>query len=179
MANNPASSEETVTGDFEEFFRENYSSLWRFVARRLPPSMVDDIVSTSFVVAWGKFASVNNPALPWLYRIATYEVSNARRKQRREGLRITSVEFEEVAAPRAETFDGSLVRSAMAVLSESDQEILRLVLWDELHREDIGRVLGITTNAVNVRFHRALKNFERSAVVPPHLYPVKEATNGQ
>jgi RNA polymerase sigma-70 factor (ECF subfamily) len=67
----------------------------------------------------------------------------------------------------------------MATLDESDQEILRLVLWDELPREDIAQVLGLSVNAVNVRYHRALQKFERSVVVPHHIYPVKENPNAK
>ncbi len=174
MANNSASPDETPSSDFETFFRENYSSLWRYVARRVPRSKADDLVSVSFIVAWEKYSTVDNPSLPWLIRIASLEVANARRKQSRERLRAFSAVLEEFAAPSGDDFDGSGVRSAMATLGESDQEILRLVLWDELPREDIALVLGLSNNAVNVRYHRALQKFERSIVVPHHIYPVKE-----
>ncbi len=178
MVTEPSISDEDSTTSFETFFRENYSSLWRYVARRVPASSVDDIVSTSFVVAWKKFSSIEAPSLPWLIRIASFEVSNDRRKLRREGLRIVSGAIEEIAGPRDDAFDGSLVRAALTGLSVSDQEVLRLVLWDELSRADIAQILGISTNAVNVRFHRALKNFERSSVVPHHVYPTKESPHG-
>jgi RNA polymerase sigma-70 factor (ECF subfamily) len=85
--------------------------------------------------------------------------------------------LEDLAAPSGDDFDGAGVRSAMATLGASDQEILRLVLWEELPREDIALVLGLSINAVNVRYHRALQKFERSIVVPHHIYPVKEDPN--
>ena len=179
MANNPASPDETLSSDFEMFFRENYSSLWRYVARRVPLAKADDVVSASFIVAWAKYSTVVNPSLPWLIRIASFEVANARRKQSREHRRAISAVLDEFAAPSGVDFDGSGVRSAMATLDESDQEILRLVLWDELPREDIAQVLGLSVNAVNVRYHRALQKFERSVVVPHHIYPVKENPNAK
>jgi RNA polymerase sigma-70 factor (ECF subfamily) len=174
MANNPASPDKTFPSQFEMFFREHYASLWRYVARRVPQSKADDVVSASFIVAWEKYSTVDNPSLPWLIRIASFEVLNARRKQGRELQRATFAMPEEFAVPERDDFDGSGVRSAMARLSESDQEILRLVLWDELAREDIAQVLGLSINAVNVRYHRALQKFERSAAVPHHIYRVKE-----
>jgi RNA polymerase sigma-70 factor, ECF subfamily len=174
MANNPASPDETHSREFEMFFRENYSSLWQYVARRVPRSKTDDVVSASFIVAWAKYSTIENPSLPWLIRIASFEVANARRKQSREHEHAFPAVLEEFAAPSGENFDGSSVRSAMATLGESDQEILRLVLWDELPREDIALVLGLSINAVNVRYHRALQKFERSIVVPRHVYRVKE-----
>lgn len=80
MANNSASPDETLSSDFETFFRENYSSIWRYVARRTLQSKADDVVSASFIVAWEKYSTVDNPSLPWLIRIASFEVANARRK---------------------------------------------------------------------------------------------------
>lgn len=179
MANSSASPDETPSSDFEMFFRENYSSLWKYVARRVPRAGADDIVSASFIVAWEKYSTVDNPSLPWLIRIASFEVANARRKRGRERRGAISVVMDEFAAPSRDDFDGSSVQSAMATLGDVDQEILRLVLWDELPREDIALILGFSTNTVNVRFHRALQKFERSIVVPHHIYPVKENPNAK
>jgi RNA polymerase sigma-70 factor (ECF subfamily) len=179
MANNPASPDAALSSDFEMFFRENYSSLWRYVARRVPRARADDVVSTSFIVAWEKYSTVDKPSLPWLIRVASFEIANARRKQGREGRHEISIVFEGFVAPTGNDFDGSSVRSAMARLGESDQEILRLVLWEELPREDIAQILGLSVNAVNVRYYRALQKFERSVVVPRHVYPAKEDPNAK
>jgi RNA polymerase sigma-70 factor, ECF subfamily len=177
MANNAASPDGTISSDFEEFFRGNYSNLWRYVARRVPRSRVDDVVSVSFIVAWEKYSSIDSPSLAWLIRIASYEVANARRKQDRERRNSISVVREEWATPFRDDFDGSGVRTALANLGNSEQEILRLVHWDEFSREDIALILGLSINAVNVRYHRALQKFERSIVVPQHIYPVKDNPN--
>jgi acyl transferase domain-containing protein len=48
---------------------------------------------------------------------------------------------------------------ALASLSTSDQEILRLVAWEELGNQAIAAVLGITPNAVAIRLHRARGRF--------------------
>jgi RNA polymerase sigma-70 factor (ECF subfamily) len=177
MANVPASPNET-TNRFEVFFRENYSVLWRYVARRVPQAKVDDVVSASFIVAWEKYSTVESPSTAWLIRIASFEIANVRRKQGRER-RSSVYVVQEIAAAKHDDFDGSGVRSAMASLSESDQEILRLVLWDELSRDDVAQVLDLSTNAVNVRYHRALQKLERCIVVPHHIYPLKETPDGK
>lgn len=179
MSNSPASADDARSNDFEWFFRENYSNLSRYVARRVRRSKVDDVVSASFLVAWEKYSTVASPSLPWLIRIASFEIANVWRKEGRERRLATVAQLNEIATSSGENFDGSAVLSAMATLGESDQEILRLVLWEELPREDIALVLGLSRNAVNVRFHRALQNFERSIVVPHHLYPVKEDPNAR
>ena len=177
MANIFASRDETPSGGFEEFFRSNYASVWRYVARRVPVSRTDDVVSTTFIVAWEKFASVESPSLAWLIRIASFEVANARRKNDRERRRRVASAPLELVAPANDEFDGAAVRTAMATLAESDQEILRMVLWDELPREDIALVLGLTVNAVNVRYHRALQKFQRSMPAYRPLTRVKEDPN--
>jgi RNA polymerase sigma-70 factor, ECF subfamily len=173
MVNVPASPNET-SDRFEAFFREHYVTVWRYVARRVPQSKVDDVVSASFIVAWQKYSTVESPSIAWLVRIASFEIANVRRKQGRDRRSSISVVHEEIADPTRDDFDGSSVRSAMATLSEADQEILRLVLWEELSRDDIAQILDLSTNAVNVRYHRALQRLERSMIVPHHLYPLKE-----
>jgi RNA polymerase sigma-70 factor (ECF subfamily) len=174
MANIPAPPEETSSDSFEAFFRENYSNLWRYVARRLTLSQADDVVSASFIVAWEKYSTADAPTLAWLIRIASYEVANAQRKQGRERRHSIAIVQEEFAVPIRDEFDGSSVRSALSALGDADQEILRLILWDELSREDIAQILNLSINAVNVRYHRALQKLERSIVVPHHIYPMKD-----
>jgi RNA polymerase sigma-70 factor (ECF subfamily) len=51
------------------------------------------------------------------------------------------------------------ISSAFSQLSESDQEVLRLVYWEDLRRNEIAQVLGCSINVVNVRIHRALDRF--------------------
>jgi RNA polymerase sigma-70 factor (ECF subfamily) len=177
MALIPASPREPSRNDFETFFRDNYSKLWRYVARRVPTSRADDVVSASFIVAWEKYSTIDAPSLPWLIRIAGYEIANVRRKQAREKRNSISIIQVEMAEPIRDVFDGSRIRSVMATLSPSQQEILRLVLWDEVSRQDIAQILDLSVNAVNVRYHRALRKLERSIAVPPRLYRIKDVTN--
>jgi RNA polymerase sigma-70 factor (ECF subfamily) len=154
------SDEAKRRAQFELFFRDNYRWLRRYVARRVPESRVDDIVATSFIVAWKKYEAVSEPSLPWLVRIAHFEVSNAARKSNRAFNEIEIAVLDNVPDTPVEGFDGSAVRRALACLDSSDQELLRLVHWDELSRNEISDVLGLTSNAVNVRYHRALKKLE-------------------
>ena len=44
-------------------------------------------------------------------------------------------------------------------LSETDQEVLRLVAWDELSAAEGAQVLDCTPAAFRVRFHRARRAF--------------------
>jgi RNA polymerase sigma-70 factor (ECF subfamily) len=130
---------------------------------------VDDIVATSFIVAWKKYEVAREPSLPWLVQIAQYEISNAARKSRRSVNQIEIVVSDNAPETPEDRFDGSAVRRAMAGLDASDQELLRLVHWDELNRSEIAAILGLTMTAVNVRYHRALKKLaiEMSVIDDP------------
>jgi RNA polymerase sigma factor (sigma-70 family) len=141
-------------GEFEVFYNDHYRTVSRYVARRVAPSSHDEVVAATFVVAWQKFASASNPSLPWLYRIANYEVAH---EYRRSGRDAKLVELNDLHliddAPMEDVFD---VSKAFSQLSESDAELLRLVYWENLSRNEIAEVLGLSVNTVNVRYHRAL-----------------------
>ena len=138
---------------FEAFYRDNFSALSRYVARRVPSSSRDEVVAAAFVAAWKKFASVDAPSLPWLYRIASFEVSHERR---RLGRAPVTVELPDLRATDEFDLEDVIdISKAFTTLSPSDQEVLRLIYWEGLSRSDAAEVLGCSVNALNVRLHRA------------------------
>lgn len=145
---------------FEDFFRTHYERVLQYVGRRVPNSRVDDVVAATFIVAWRKFGSIEVPSLPWLFRIASFEVKSADRAARRLERSHSMDLLENIAGLSLDVFDGSEVRAAMSRLSVSDQELLRLIHWDDLTRLEAAEVLGASINAVNVRYHRALSRLE-------------------
>ena len=153
--------EDEKQNGFEVFFREHYERLAQYVGRRVPASRVDDIVSATFVVAWKKFRKVDCPSLPWLFRIASFEVKSSDRAARRGGNTLSVEVIQNRADGGGDTFDATPVLAALSKLSTSDQEILRLVHWDDLTRPEVAEVLDLTVNAVNVRYHRALSRLEQ------------------
>jgi RNA polymerase sigma-70 factor (ECF subfamily) len=141
-------------GEFEAFYNDHYGAISRYVARRVPASSHDELVAAAFVVAWQKFATVASPSLAWLYRIASYEVAHERRRLGRQPQVVELNDLHLIdTAPLEEVFD---VSKAFSQLSESDAELLRLVYWENLSRNEIAEVFGLSVNAVNVRYHRAL-----------------------
>lgn len=62
-------------------------------------------------------------------------------------------------APHAPHATEEPALDALARLSASDQEVLRLVAWEELTHAQIADVLGISVNAVAIRLHRARQRF--------------------
>ena len=175
MARSHRSADQILLAQFEVFFRAHYERLSLYVARRFPSAGVDDVVAASFVVAWKKFAVVESPSLPWLFRIASYEVANHRRTLRRFAGNVT-LELVGEAPTRGGTdeFDGSQVISAMQRLSGFDQEILRLIHWEGLTRIEAAEVLDLTINAVNVRHHRALQRLSQQ-IAPATIAEIADA----
>jgi RNA polymerase sigma-70 factor (ECF subfamily) len=163
-ANSSRTKEAEKRQCFEAFFRVNYNRLEQYVGRRVPQVQVDDVVAATFVVAWKKFDLVEQPSLPWLFRIASFEVRSSFRTARRYGHALGSEVLDGIPNTVDEIFDTEPLRHAMAELSDVDQEILRLVHWDELTRSEIAEVLELTVSAVNMRYHRAIARLEQRLI---------------
>ncbi|MGA4846613.1 RNA polymerase sigma factor [Streptomyces sp. G5(2025)] len=146
---------------FTQLYVRHHSDVDAFVRRRIHPDEVRDVVSEVFLVAWRRFSDVpDGRELPWLYGVARRTLANAyRTDQRRLGLAQLLA-----AQPHADVDDHSesvadkldLV-AAFDALGTSDQEVLRLSLWEALPARDAAQVLGCTTATYQVRLHRARK----------------------
>jgi RNA polymerase sigma-70 factor (ECF subfamily) len=150
------SSSEEFIRDFEAFYRRHFVAVSRYVARRLPPNSHDEVVAAAVVVAGKKFSDVDSPSLPWLYRIASFEVSHERRRLGREPSLVALSDIGSTDRyPLTDVMDMS---TGFAQLSEGDQEVLRLVFWEDLTRIEAAEVLDCSVNTLNVRVHRALEH---------------------
>ena len=116
-----------------------------------------EIVSETFLVAWRKFADIPESPLPWLYRVASFEISNHRRRQERaEQLHVAMEHLQRNARSTDSSGDLSeLVAGAFDSLSPGDQEILRLATWEGLSLVEGASVLGCSVSAYRMRLHRA------------------------
>jgi RNA polymerase sigma-70 factor (ECF subfamily) len=57
--------------------------------------------------------------------------------------------------PPPEAHEPSLVERAVARLGDDDRELLHLLAWEELAREEIAVAMGLSRATVRVRLHRA------------------------
>ena len=150
---------------YERFFRQVYG----YCLRRTSPDRVDDVVAETYLVAWRRIDDVpdGDAALPWLYSVAYRVLSThfrGRSRQRKLAEKLTSVGVEPVAS--TEDFivmseDSAQVLEAIARLRSTDQEILKLAVWEELSHAEIAEVLGIAVGAVKQRALIARKNLTR------------------
>lgn len=143
---------------FTALFESTHRALLAYAVRRVTePADAADVVAESFLVAWRRIDDVpgGDDARPWMFGVARRVLANARRGDRRRLALADRLRdhLTDVVPPPDDP--GSDVEQALARLSDEDQELLRLVAWEELGREEIAVVLGISRTAVRVRLHRA------------------------
>jgi RNA polymerase sigma-70 factor (ECF subfamily) len=160
-----------VPGDrLEVLFEAHHRTVLAYAARRSPTlTDAEDVVAEVFLVAWRRLEAVpdGDEALPWLLGVARRTIANQRRglfRRRRLQERLeTTVERPLPAAPTG----AEPALEALSRLSKSDQELLRLVAWEELSHAEIAAILGISINAAAIRLHRARARFEEALVKGP------------
>jgi RNA polymerase sigma factor (sigma-70 family) len=148
---------------FEVVYSAHLREIALYVARRVGPDDVEDVVAKVFMVAWRRLEQL--PAPPedrlWLFGVARRCVANHVRSAVR-GTRLQTKLAREDAAARTVSSSADpridLVVAAMEKLKALDREALRLVLWDELTQAQAAVVLGCSENAFEIRYRRARKS---------------------
>jgi RNA polymerase sigma-70 factor (ECF subfamily) len=158
---------------FETVYRELYAPICGYVLRRVRQS--DDaaeVIAETFATLWRRFDACpeGDELRPWLFGVARRVIANQRRAARRRsalGERLASTvdraAFDLLGPPE----ESSELARAFAALSESDRELLSLVAWEDLTRDELAVALGTNRAVVRLRLHRARKRL-RDALAPPH-----------
>ena len=154
---------------FERLYREHAQAVFAYCARRASAEDAKDATADVFAVAWRRFADVPNDdgQLPWLYGVSRNVLRDRSRSLRRRD-RLTA----KVASHHEPTVEGpepQVVRSsehdavlaAIAKLPEKDQEIIRLVEWEGLSREQVADMMYVSRAAIDKRMARAYKKLAR------------------
>ncbi|GAA4522063.1 MULTISPECIES: RNA polymerase sigma factor [Nonomuraea] len=149
---------------FAGLFDRHAPALRRYVARRLGPSLADDIVSDVFLTAFRRrhrYDTSHPDARPWLYGIAARLVSRQRRVEIRFYRALVRTGVDEITEPYADRVDNRVsaqqagLAAALSELSPGDREVLLLMAWADMSYEDVARALGIPIGTVRSRLHRA------------------------
>jgi RNA polymerase sigma-70 factor, ECF subfamily len=146
-------------GRFEQIYEEHREAVRAFVRRRAPESLVEDVVSETFLVCWRKLDRVPDEPLPWLYAVARKTLANQRRRLAREQRVGVADRASAVAEP--EPVRDTVLAAAFAALSDGDREVLRLIAWEGLTLSQAAVVLGCSALACRVRYHRAKTRLAR------------------
>ncbi|MDT0531943.1 sigma-70 family RNA polymerase sigma factor [Micromonospora sp. DSM 115977] len=165
----PAS--ERDEGWFTNLYATHYPDIVRYGLRRLPDGdAAAELAQDVFVVVWRRRSEVPERALPWLYGVARHVVANRWRALHGSPSLLPLAEADQVptrlAEPEATTPVLDL-RRALRALPEADQEILRLVGWEDLSVADAAVVLHCTRTAAAVRLYRARRRL-RSVLAAPN-----------
>ena len=159
---------------FEAVYRELYEPICGYTLRRVrEPEDAAEAIAETFATLWRRFdrCPQGEQVRPWLYGVARRVIANQRRGERRRsalGERLLAnfdaAAFEAVGQPD----DPSPLAQAFASLSNSDRELLSLVAWEGLTRDEIAVALGTNRATVRLRLHRARKRL-RDALAPNEL----------
>lgn len=161
---------------FGALYEECYPRVLAYCARRRDADLARDVAADVFLVAWRRFDDVPVDPLPWLITIAQNCLrDHARSGRRRERLqaRMTTTRGEAISPDPADAVtEHALVHDALAQLGQDDQEILRLVAWEDLSTAQLAAVLRCSTAAARVRLHRARKRFRRALAAHDDQNPI-------
>lgn len=131
--------------------------LRRYLARRTDPDTAEDVLAETLLVCWRRVSELPDDPLPWAYAVAANCLRNAQRsarRQRRVAAKVATLDPPATSAGPTDGGDPELA-AALAGLRAEDAELLRLWAWEQLAPAEIATVLGVTSNAVSIRLHRA------------------------
>ena len=150
---------------FHDLFDRHHRSVMAYFMRRINEADALDATEDVFLVAWRKLDKVpeGDATLLWLYGVARRVMANHRRGRARSARLRSKITAEPVYPARDPATEAILsvqeeqMLGALRTLREKDREVLRLTYWEQLPHEDIGLILGCSTEAVHVRRYRAVK----------------------
>jgi RNA polymerase sigma factor (sigma-70 family) len=151
---------------FAEVFDRYYAEVHGYAARRLGPSLADDVASETFVIAFDRrrrYDPAHPDARPWLYGIASNLISRHRRAEVRQYRALARAGVGHAVDGHADQvarrLDARALRARLAAalveIADRDREVLLLVAWAQLSCEEAARALGIPAGTARSRLHRA------------------------
>lgn len=166
---------------FAALFERTHRPLLAYALRRVSdPADAADVVAETFLVAWRRLDDVpaGEAARPWLFGVARRVLANHYRGERRRDALADRLrdQLTEVVPQPAEPEPPAL--AAMRRLPDADQEVLRLLAWEELAHDEIAQVLGVSRAAVRVRLHRARRRLREQMDLVTDLRRDERAADG-
>ncbi len=173
-AQRPTMPEEPLPRDFEVWYTEYHSAVYRYVRFRVASREVaEDVTSVVFMKALRAFEKYDErKASPktWLLRIARNAVTDHLRALQRKGSLHVSLDRIPDLVADVPTHEERVIRqeriqhllNSTRTLRKADQEILALRYGSGLDHAEIAEHLNVSNNAVAVRLHRALNRLKDS-----------------
>ncbi|MER6580114.1 RNA polymerase sigma factor [Nonomuraea sp. NPDC001023] len=153
---------------FEAAYNRAYGQITAYAVRRCDsPQDAADVVAETFTVAWRRVDELPEgpEATLWLYGVARKVLANHFRSGNRRRERTAELDAE-LADRYGHSPDTQVeldaIGRAFRSLSDDDRELLSLVAWEGLERDEIAKALGLSRNAVRIRLHRARRRLSRA-----------------
>lgn len=154
---------------FRSLYNRYFESIFRFIYRRTADeSLAADLCSQVFLKALQRLGSYSFQGVPfsaWLFRIASNEVSQHYRQNKKN--RIVSVEetnitdvADELHEPDNEELRQELIR-ALDQLKETDLQLIEMRFFERLPFKEIADILGITESNAKVKTYRILERMKK------------------
>lgn len=144
---------------FSALFDSTHVALLGYAVRRVTdPADAADVVAETYLIAWRRLEGVPRgaEARPWLFGVARRVLANHYRGERRRlalADRLRDSLHQVVPPPEVE--EPSVIGQAVQRLGDDDRELLHLLAWEELARDEIAVAMGLSRATVRVRLHRA------------------------
>jgi RNA polymerase sigma factor (sigma-70 family) len=169
---------------FAAIFDRHYARIHGYAARRLGPSLANDVASETFLIAFDRrrcYDPARSDARPWLYGIASNLIARQRRAELRFYRALARADLTHTVEGHAERVAGRLdaaavrgrLAEALVAIPDADREVLLLVAWAQLSCEEAARALGIPAGTARSRLHRARRR-TRAALAGSDLTSTEE-----
>lgn len=159
---------------FRRLFEEHRRTLFAYCLRRTSRADAMDAVAETFVVAWRRLDDMprGEAELSWLYAVAYRVIANQRRGRTRRGNLLMKLGgTADVPAPDPEeqvvrSMEARRIIAALTTLKPADQELIRLITWEEHPRDQVARLMKISRSALDQRIHRAITRLRKAITEP-------------
>jgi RNA polymerase sigma factor (sigma-70 family) len=168
---------------FAVLYDRHAPALFRYLTRRLGPTIAQDLLAETFLVAFRRrdaYDLARPDARPWLYGIAGNLVRRHHRSEARmlsayarTGVDPITEPTDEASLDRlaAASYEPALAR-ALASLSARERDVVLLIAHAELNYEEVADALQVPVGTVRSRLSRARRRLRR------HLPDIDKLLNG-
>lgn len=132
-----------------------------FLARRVGPEAVDDLLQDIWLASWVALPRFNRRSRfkTWLYGIALHKCTDHHRAQGRFAREVSSdsagANWQSPEDLYASAELRETVQALLLALSPAQREVLEMYYYAELTLPEIAKVLGRNLNTVKYQFYRA------------------------
>lgn len=159
---------------FEHLYDKYFLQIFKYIMLRVNDrDIAEEICSNVFYKAMDKIHLFKWKSIPfssWLYRIASNEISNYFRKEKKNKKLVDALIVEKDDChydDYEEYFDFKFIHQYIKKLPEKDQQVIVLRYFEKLSFESISQIMNKKENYVRVILHRALRKLEK--IIPKEV----------